>query len=860
MELGGIRGGRKVGSGDDGRKGSKYERKGGWTKGKLGNGKVGAIRWVANHFHHNHPLWIHYIQEKVNASYTEDQRKDLIIKWEDQLVKNVTPLRQNKPKTTFGSGESNSDLQVEFSMWVSGTEKSAEDVIKDANHTPKWELVLSVALVSLYSVLAFNNIKDPVHSHTMLVLMGMVVVSFSILAGFGLTAAFGIKFTPLAASVVPFLTIGLGIDDIFVLTNILRSSLKNPKLKFINNTGSSKPENEMRFTVALAGPSLVLTTFSILASFFISSMNPMPIVQWFCWQMGITASIHTCGMLLVFIPLMSIDARRVKAGIVDPCLWPFCGLHRNKGLNGNINNNPLVHSTKSIKDDVHVTFEGHEGSSLLSSLVTKYYTPLFHNNVFKIGVVIVFSGLLGSMIYLGTKVEHGLKISEVTVTGSYQHDYAVVTENGFPVYDIWIVTSSLDYANSQPQLLDIYKTMQELKPWAPAQPKVLELSWLGNLYLARNQSVIPPQQFYTAIQEWSQTPYGLLSMQDLACYDSSTNKALSCIAEGNNSNYRISATKSLLFASGLGAETKPNLDMIKQTRNALDSANRRHFNGTKLSYAYGYPYLFFEQYLHSIKDMLTVVGFALVGVFVAVLLFQCSFTIALMIAVVLLMVDVEVFGFLYVIGAKLNSLSLVNLGIVKQILNATNSVIMIFHILHIFKRKPEISAINTSYKAYRAYFYQQIGMSSELTYLARCFLVIDGTKNERVGRALQWTFEPLLHGLGTQIAATLPLIFLKYHAFRLYYFAMFTIMGILGFLNGFVLLPVLLTWLGPPPLPHVKREHADTIDGTNRTSSDGHPMTGYGHADHDKPDDDNSATFSQLPILTTDTTSSNTGA
>lgn len=55
----------------------------------------------------------------------------------------------------------------------------------------------------------------------------------------------------------------------------------------------------------------------------------------------------------------------------------------------------------------------------------------------------------------------------------------------------------------------------------------------------------------------------------------------------------------------------------------------------------------------------------------------------------------------------------------------------------------------------------QIGMSAELTYLARSFLVVDGTRNYRVGKALEWTLEPLLHGFGTQIAATIPLIFVK---------------------------------------------------------------------------------------------------
>jgi hypothetical protein len=43
-----------------------------------------------------------------------------------------------------------------------------------------------------------------------------------------------------------------------------------------------------------------------------------------------------------------------------------------------------------------------------------------------------------------------------------------------------------------------------------------------------------------------------------------------------------------------------------------------------------------------------------VGVFIAVLIFQFSITMSLIIVCVLLMVDLEVYGFIYVIGAKLN--------------------------------------------------------------------------------------------------------------------------------------------------------------------------------------------------------------
>lgn len=63
-----------------------------------------------------------------------------------------------------------------------------------------------------------------------------------------------------------------GIDDVFVLVNILRNFLEDPKLKAMNTFDDLVPEREMRLAVALAGPSVVLTTFSVLAAFFISSL------------------------------------------------------------------------------------------------------------------------------------------------------------------------------------------------------------------------------------------------------------------------------------------------------------------------------------------------------------------------------------------------------------------------------------------------------------------------------------------------------------------------------------------------------------------------------------------------------------
>jgi hypothetical protein len=420
------------------------------------------------------------------------------------------------------------------------------------------------------------------------------------------------------------------------------------------------------------------------------------------------------------------------------------------------------------------SFQESSGSSAISRWVARYYAPLFESNIFKVSVVAVFAGLLVSMTYLGfEKVEHGLRLSDITLTGSYQNTFAIVTEDRFTSYDVWIVTRDVDYVKNQNNLIEIYRALENTS-WNPPQPGILEGSPLGTLYLW-NKIVfnvswpLPPNNetlFYDYNKMWSAGPLGIVSLQDLYCEDGVTKQPLSCFQDfhapgyKSNPNFRIASSKAGMFALHLGSKTSSNLEMIKQTRTIVDGMNAKF--GEDVAFMYGFPFLFYEQYLHSYRDLYLVVGLALVGVFIAVLIFQFSITMSLIIVCVLLMVDLEVYGFIYVIGAKLNSLSLVNLGIV-------------------------------------------VGMSSEFTYLARAFLVVDGTRNYRVRKALEWTFEPLLHGFGTQIAATIPLIFVKYHAYRLYYFAMFTIMGVLGFLNGFVLLPVILSWVGPPTLPHIKK-------------------------------------------------------
>lgn len=73
----------------------------------------------------------------------------------------------------------------------------------------------------------------------------------------------------------------------FVLVSILRNFLEDPKLQAPNVQGGLIPEREMRLTLALAGPSVVLTTFSVLAAFFISSLVIKPFLLQSCFAVSL---------------------------------------------------------------------------------------------------------------------------------------------------------------------------------------------------------------------------------------------------------------------------------------------------------------------------------------------------------------------------------------------------------------------------------------------------------------------------------------------------------------------------------------------------------------------------------------------
>ena len=169
------------------------------------------------------------------------------------------------------------------------------------------------------------------------------------------------------------------------------------------------------------------------------------------------------------------------------------------------------------------------------------------------------------------------------------------------------------------------------------------------------------------------------------------------------------------------------------------------------------------------------IGFGLLGVFVVTFLFQLNPWLSIIICLLILSIDIELIGFMRLIDVNLNPISVANLVI-------------------------------------------SIGMAVEFTaHYARAFLLAQGTRDERMKVALHEMLQPMVNGALSTIIALSVLSLAEFPFFRRYYALTYVIMVLVSFINGLVLLPVILSLIGPPARDNTNKKLTQEVDaeGTN---------------------------------------------
>mmetsp|Transcript_14823 Transcript_14823/g.46626 ORF Transcript_14823/g.46626 Transcript_14823/m.46626 type:complete len:1421 (-) Transcript_14823:400-4662(-) len=159
-----------------------------------------------------------------------------------------------------------------YGSYSSGGGGAAQRSSSDQAVPETYLVILAYALILVYTLGIVTISGDPTKPRRALLdaalaLVSVICVFSGLVAGMGFALYCGLKFTPVAVQVLPFLVLGLGINDCYVLTHrhleILELLGNNPPL----GGGAAQAE----CITAEAGASVTITTFANVVVFFVAA-------------------------------------------------------------------------------------------------------------------------------------------------------------------------------------------------------------------------------------------------------------------------------------------------------------------------------------------------------------------------------------------------------------------------------------------------------------------------------------------------------------------------------------------------------------------------------------------------------------
>ncbi|NWZ56138.1 PTC1 protein, partial [Haliaeetus albicilla] len=738
-------------------------------------------------------------------------------------------------------------------------------------------------------------------------LAGVLLVALSVASGLGLCSLLGISFNAATTQVLPFLALGIGVDDMFLLAHAFTETSQH--IPFKERTGEC---------LKRTGTSVALTSVSNMIAFFMAALVPIPALRAFSLQVGprslsgrgrkgrpdpaltcppypqaaVVVVFNFAMVLFVFPAILSLDLHRREKRRLDilccfysPCSSRVIQIQPQELADANDNHachpSPYGHPGVATSTQITTTVQaftrcdpsGHHvvtvlpptsqvctspavllpptdplGSQVfapssstrdllaqldeakggrecvplpfcrwsLADFAREKYAPLLLRTRTKAVVAVLFLALLGLSLYGTTMVHDGLYLTDIVPRDTKAHAFISAQFKYFSFYNMFIVTKGgFHYPGAQAALLSLHQAFSTVKyvvregnrdlpkmwlhyfqDWLRGLQATFDRDWqagrithdsyrngsedgalayklliqtgnkkepfnfnqLTTRRLVDENGIIPPDTFYICLTVWaSNDPLGFAASQ--ANFYPPPPEWIHDKYDTTGENLRIPAAQPLEFAqfpfylSGL-RRTADFVEAIESVRAICREAAQRH---GVLSYPSGYPFLFWEQYIGLRHWFLLAISILLACTFLVCALLLLNPWTAGIIVSILAMMAVELFGIMGLMGIKLSAIPVV-------ILIAS------------------------------------VGIGVEFTvHVALGFLTAAGSRNVRSAAALEHTFAPVMDGAVSTLLGVLMLAGSEFDFIMRYFFAVLTILTLLGLLNGLVLLPVLLSVIGPPP-------------------------------------------------------------
>lgn len=352
------------------------------------------------------------------VNYNKNSDNAMAIEWERQFLELLGNVSR-----------SSSLMKVAYKA-----ERSIEDELDRQSQSDIVTVVVSYLIMFIYILLALGDLNKCSSVFTSarftLGIIGVAVVLLSVLASLGLFFYLHVPATLIIVEVIPFLVLAVGVDNIFILVQSYQLDERREGEELVDQIGR---------VVGEIAPSMLLSSLSMSACFFIGTLTDMPAVRMFALYAAVALIINFFLQMTCFIGLFTLDTRRQ----LDRRLDIFCCFKLPK---------KLAHNTATNSDGSGAGRNAGRESVLYSFFKDLYSSFLLQDKVRMI-VLLIFGAWFCLSLSVLDRIHIGLEQEITMPEDSYMIDYFTFYKRHFvsgpPVY--FMITDGLDYNDHRVQ-------------------------------------------------------------------------------------------------------------------------------------------------------------------------------------------------------------------------------------------------------------------------------------------------------------------------------------------------------------------------------------------------------------------------
>ncbi|XP_076684243.1 patched domain-containing protein isoform X2 [Andrena cerasifolii] len=489
-------------------------------------------------------------------------------------------------------------------------------------------------LMALFSVVTCM-MTDWVRSKPWLGLLGNVSAAMATVAAFGLCIYLGVDFIGLNLA-APFLMIGIGIDDTFVMLAAWR------------RTSILKPVPErMAATLSEAAVSITITSLTDMISFFIGILSPFPSVQIFCIYSGFAVVFTFVFHLTFFTGCVALSGYCEQKNLHSILCCKVQPLSKSANRSWLYR---VLCSGGVDPDDPYNPVDNPEHGCM--SWFRDYLAVLLNCRPVKVVVIAIFACYLAGALYGLTTLREGLDRRKLSKNDSYSivfYDKQDYYFREFPYRIQVVVSGEYDYSDPviQQQMENLTRSL-EASSYISSAPIFTE-SWLRSFLSYVNDSGLDGNDSSLSVNITGEANF-LKTLKETWLQPTSS---FSLDVKFDEAEEHVVASRFLIQAVNVSG-TNQEKDMVKELRRICVES--------PLNASVFHPYfVFFDQFELVKPTSIQCMVFGALIMMLISFIFIPNVLCCLWVAFCIISIELGVAGYMALWDVNLDSISMINL-------------------------------------------------------------------------------------------------------------------------------------------------------------------------------------------------------